>query len=31
MEDEVVGGVIAVMICVLVMLIASKKRKTNDS
>jgi len=30
MENEVVGGVIAVVICVAVILIASRKQKTDD-
>jgi hypothetical protein len=30
MENEVAGGAIAVMISVLVILIASKKRKADD-
>ena len=30
MENELFGGVITVMICVVVILIASRKRKSDD-
>jgi len=30
MENEVLGGVIAVVICVVVIFIASRKQKTDD-
>ena len=30
MDNEVFGGVIAVMICVVVILIGSRKRKSDD-